>query len=415
MRMLLRAGMWVFALGLAILAGWRIVVTHMADRAVVLSPQRALEWEPHNPAALLALAEHQLADQQPQAAAATARELLRVEPLMGQAFVVLADAAQASGDTARALALHAIALRRAPRDLRTRAWTIGIQLTEGAYADALINLDMLLRVSPTQGSRILPLLARLAETPAFALALAHTLSAKPAWRDEMLLALLTNDSHVAMDQVYSALQREGGLSNAEAGQWFDRLVQTGQWGEGYARWAGSLALPPGAALGTVYDGSFESDPSGLGFDWSMRNTVGVMIERVSVSGSTAGHAARVTFLGRRVPEIDFGQLLYLAPGAYRLRFRASARSLLSDKGLDWVIACHGSVEVLAQSPRIQGSFDWKSIDTDFVVPAVDCPAQRLWLRNPGADGSGKIVSGTVWFDDFAIDKATTLHSTDTTN
>ena len=119
------------------LTAWRIIATSMADRYAWNTPERALEWDPHNPAALLAIARHQLTEHDPTAATVTARELLRVEPLEGQAFTVLAEAAEAGGETDKVRALHEIALRRAPRDLRARAWIIDAQLREGRYAEAL--------------------------------------------------------------------------------------------------------------------------------------------------------------------------------------------------------------------------------------------------------------------------------------
>jgi hypothetical protein len=57
------------------------------------------------------------------------------------------------------------------------------------------------------------------------------------------------------------------------------------------------------------------------------------------------------------------------------------------------------------SAPIGGSFDWKTFAVSFVVPAENCPAQRLWLRNPGAAAAGKAVVGDIWFDDIAIVKS----------
>jgi hypothetical protein len=44
---------------------------------------------------------------------------------------------------------------------------------------------------------------------------------------------------------------------------------------------------------------------------------------------------------------------------------------------------------------------------DFKVPDQGCGAQELWLRNAGADGAGKIIRGTIRFDDFVIDRIDT--------
>lgn len=401
-----RIGAIALALALATVAAWRIVASGMADLLAADTPTQALAWDPAHPAAQLARAREQLAERHPAAAIATARAVLRAEPLQAQAFVVLAEAAQAEGDAEAARALREIALRRAPRDLRTRAAVIDLQLSEGRYAEALAQIDTLLRFSSAHKATLLPLLARLAAAaPAFADALAHALVARPAWRSEMLAALLAQGSAAALDQVYGALLRDGGLSNEEAGRWLDHLGAAGEWGEAYGRWAGTLALPPGASLDAVYNGGFESAPTGIGFDWRLRDAPGVSIEREGGAATSGVYAAKVTFTGRRVPQIDLEQALLLAPGAYRLSFRARARDLRSDRGLQWAVGCQGAAEPFGVSPRLEGTFGWKAVDAGFVVPEENCPAQRLWLRNPGADGAGKILSGTIWFDDIAIDKA----------
>src|SRR5690606_40041078 len=84
----------------------------------------ALRIDPDHPQALLRLAWRQLGNDQTEAAMATARHLLAVEPGQGDAFAVLALAAAKRGD-ANAEALAKIALQRAPRnrDLRTQEAT----------------------------------------------------------------------------------------------------------------------------------------------------------------------------------------------------------------------------------------------------------------------------------------------------
>ena len=386
----------------AVLAGWRVVATRIADTLAATAPHRALAWDRRDPVALLALAQQQLEAKQPAAAAATARTLLATDPLQAQALVLLGRVAEAQKDSADAKKMYALALRRAPRDQHARAWMIGTQLREGDYHAALENIDVLLRIAPPRADVLIPIMGQLAEKPAFASALARALAAKPEWRWRMLDELLKSASYTALDEVYGQLQSDGGLSDAEADQWFRRLTKAGLWDEAYSRWAGRLNLKPGTPLPAVYNGGFENVASGVGFDWVMQGEPGVQIERAPIGGAGGNYAAQVTFLGRRAQDINFYQTVLLSPGTYRLSFRAQASNLRSDKGLEWAIRCVAGGDPIAVSSRLEGSFDWKSVHTDFVVPAENCPAQVLWLRNPGADGAGKLVSGVLWFDNFAI-------------
>lgn len=401
-----QAGAFAVSLALAGLAAWQVIVTGMADRYAEEAPELALTMDAHNPSALLALAQHQLTEHHPEAAAVIARGLLRAEPLAGEAFAVLAEAAEAGGEAAKARALYGIAVLRAPQDLHARAWVIDTQLREGRYAEAMEQINILLRISPEQGAKLFPILVNLSNAPEFARALAQTLSTKPIWRASLLSVLLAQGGHGPMDQVYGALQHNGGLSTDEAGQWIERLMQEGLWGEAYSRWVGELALAPGTPLAPVYNGDFETEPSGSGFDWRISRSAGVAIDRVTATGVTGAYAIQVSFSGRRVPQINFEQRLLLAPGTYQLHFRARAQSLRSDKGLQWAIACEPESAPLGVSAPLQGSFAWKGFDTTFAIPAENCPAQRLWLHNPGAAAAGKEISGDILFDDFTISKRT---------
>ena len=402
MSRLRQIGLLLIALAFACLAGWRVIVTGLADRFADSAPERSLAWEPHYPTALLALATRQLEENHPDAAALAARELLRVEPLSGEAFVTLARAAEVAGDVAKASTLYPVAVRRAPQNLFARAWIIDDLLRKSRYAQALGQYDTLFRVSPGEAEKLLPAFTRLSDAREFANVLAATLNSNPSWKAAMLSTLLAQGGHHAVDQVFSELQRTHNLPDDDAGKWLDRLMQDGLWGEAYSRWVGGLQMAAGATLPMLYNGGFETEPSGIGFDWRIRPTVGVTITRAFTRGAIGNFAIDVGFSGRRVPEINLEQRLFLGPGAYKLSFLARADALHSDKGLQWAIQCQGENEPLAVSEALGGSFDWKRFETSFVIAGDDCSSQRIWLRNPGAAAAGKEVVGNIWFDDLAI-------------
>ncbi|HET9033539.1 MAG TPA: hypothetical protein VFN25_11600, partial [Dokdonella sp.] len=368
MRLPLRLCLWLAVIVLAGIAAWRVVVGGMSDRLAADEPQQALAWQSNNPDALLGLARKQLEHDGPDAAAQTARRLLSVEPLRGEGFAILAEAAQAKGETSQAERLRAISLRRAPRDLNARAWLAGEQLAQGHYSEGLTSIDKILRLAPDQSSQLFPLLIKLAERPEFADALATELARKPAWGNGLINALLANTESEASGHVLSALLRKEGLSNADFGKWIDRLASHGAWGEAYARWAGKIVLGKDRRLANVYNGGFETAPSGIGFDWRMASSAGVIVERSAGAGVSGHSAVKVTFLGRRVQTIPLSQWLMLGPGTYRLHFRAQAQDLRSDRGIQWNILCQGSGAELVASERLNGSFDWIDEEVEFKVP-----------------------------------------------
>src|SRR5690606_2286470 len=195
---------------------------------------------------------------QAEAAVATARHLLAVEPGQADAGAVLALAAAKRGD-ANAEALAKIALQRAPRnrDLRTQEATRAVKA--GDLPAAMAQIDALLRLTPSRGETLYPALAQQSADRAFAEALAATLSADPPWRRAFLNVLDSKGTGVAVDQVYSALRRRGELPEAETARWLDRMIADGRWGEAYAHWVGTLG--PVQRIPLVRNGNFETRPS----------------------------------------------------------------------------------------------------------------------------------------------------------
>ena len=400
-----RPAAWLAVAVLAVWAAWRILAIGMGDRLADADPLQALEWDDRNPHALLALAQQQLNQGDPAGAAATARRLLEHEPLAANALVLLGQAAEMEGDRELATRIFSIARQRAPHAQRPLAWLIAQQLEHGEYAQALDNIDRLLRVSPGRVGTLTPLLLQLAERPESADALAAKLVERPRWRAQVVGNLIGKASAASTDRVLSEVQRLGGLDAAEMGRWIERFGRTGQWGEAYARWAGELDAGALARLTSVYNGGFESPPTHQGFDWRIDDAPGVVIARESMSGTGGSHAVQLVFLGRRVETIPLHQWILLSPGAYRLQFRAKAQDLRADRGVQWLLRCQETRGAeLAASEALQGSFDWTDHAVDFSVPESACVAQELSLRNAGAEGPGKILQGNLWFDDLAIER-----------
>ena len=399
----------VAAFGIAILAwiGWVTVQATRADQLAATDPAAALRIDPDHPQALLALAQRQLRDGDTDAATATARHLLAVEPGQGDAFGILALAAIQRGD-ADAPKLLAIALQRAPRnrDLRVQAALARIKAND--LAGALKQLDALLRLSPERGKVLFPMLAQQAQAPEFAAILGETLSRDPPWRRAFMNSLARKDAPEAgADNVYGWLQEHGKLSPQETARWFDRMLNDGRWGDAFARWIstldnrnGALVIPP------VRDGGFEQDPDGIGFNWRNDPVKGAFADIQEGAGPRGNRAAHLHFIGQ-VERGNLRQALLLPPGRYQLSLQARADFLRTDQGLRWVVRCDKGATI-ASTDAIDGSFGWRRFETEFEVPVHKCEGQWLELRNPAVAGSARQVNGDAWFDDVAITRTGAL-------
>lgn len=391
-------------LALASLGLWRILATGISDHlATSGQPRQALDWGRNNPAALTALALEQVGQGKLDQAAENTRSLLRREPLNGQGFVILAAIAEAGSNKAQAMQMYAAAIRRAPYSVAPRARLAGEQLSQGEFREALENLDGIFRISGAEQARIFPILIELAVNPEFADALALKLATQPVWRDSFVSNVFSLASPEQLAAVLSALQHHGVLDAEMMRSWIDRLIKDGKWGEAYARWIRGIQQSGPFRLRHVHNGDFETAPSGAGFDWRIGDSAGILVDRPARISAGGNHALRLTFLDRRIEAIPLHQWLMLGPGTYRLRFSATAQDLRSDRGVQWVIRCVDGKE-LAASDLLTGQFGWKSLDVSFDVPARECMAQDLWLRNAGAAAAGKMIGGAIMFDDFAIER-----------
>lgn len=386
---------------LLVFIGWRVVGNMQAERYAQADPERALAWRPHDPRALLALAERRLDRGELDAAEASARLLLAHEPLQGEAFRILAAAADKRGNRPAAFRLYRIAARRAPRDASTRIWLAQRYLEQAQYPQALTELDDLLRMSPQKLHALAPALVQLAKDPAFAEALAKLLRSEPPWRSRMLAALRDRKSGdpLAAGQVMQALQANGGLSGDEYLRWLDSLMAQGRWGEAYARWAGRATR--NGRLPLLYNGDFAQTPTDMGFDWRRRRVPGVLLQFEPDPGS-GGQVAYLQFIGRRVPNAGLEQAMMLPAGRYRLSMRVRAQALRSEMGLQWQVSCAGSARVVARGEPLQGSFGWLEHTVEVTIPEQGCPGQWLRLINPVPSGAGQQVTGQLWLASFTL-------------
>lgn len=400
MKAALRIAAAVILVAILAWVGWTSIQATRVDELTKTDPEAALRIDPDHPQALLKLAWRQLGNQQPEAAIATARHLLAVEPGQGDAFAVLALAAARRGD-ANADQLAAIALQRAPRNRDLRTQQAATALKSGDLPAALAQIDALLRLSPSRGKALYPALAQQAADPAFAGALATTLSGSPPWRGSFLAILNAKGEPAAVDHVYAALQQHGDLDSAETGRWLDRMIADGRWGEAYAHWVGTLDSIEGG-LAAVRNGGFESAPSGIGFGWRNERSAGAFTDIEPVAGATGKQAAHLHFIGRPAARGNLRQALLLPPGRFHLSLRAHAEFLRSDQGLQWIIRCGAKGPTVAVLGPLEGSFAWRQMGVDFEVPTAECPGQWLELHNPAVAGSAQQVSGDLWIDDVFI-------------
>ena len=384
---------------------WRVFSLGAADVFQQAQPERALTWRSDVANALI-LAADPLSTKPAtrNRAEALAQRAIRLSPLDGRSYRVLAQIAESRGDAPRALALYQIAARHSPRDLRSHVWLANHYLRSDTPEAALPHLDAMLRVQPGSMPILFPQLVAFASHARTQPALAALLAADPPWRWQVLTKLCreAKDPGALTPFIEDLRKLPGGIHEDEMAVWLDRLVADRRWGQAYLLWVAQLPPERRKVIGNVFDGGFESEPSNEGFDWRFGQVQGARIDLLPITGAGGERALRVAFEDQRVPFNHVRQLLALPPGAYRMTGRARAEDLRNERGLVWTLRCAEQNKPLASSEPVRGNSGWRDFSLDFSVPAQDCGGQWLQLSLPARIRAEQRIGGRVWYDDLSI-------------
>ncbi len=332
------------------------------------------------------------------------RARIAAHPLAGEAYRHLAEMDAGAGTNARAIELHEIAARRAPRDRASHLWLADHHARSGHSARALFHLDHLMRLSPRRAHHLFPGLGALLMTPSSRAELIAFLgqSERP-WRSNFLRWFSAQPGLAPLlGEVFEPLRKANApLHEDERGYWIERLLQEGRIDEAYFLWIDALPAERRASIGNVYDGGFEFDASSGGvFDWQFRAVPGAAISRAQTRGMEGEQALLIEFFDRRVPFAHVQQRLALPSGDYVLGGRVRSEDLRNERGLRWRLLC--GPDLMASSEAFRGSSEWRDFQVAFTVPTRACAGQTLQLHLDARIRPEQLIGGRVWFDALRI-------------
>lgn len=390
---------------------WLVISTSLAAFLAGHAPHAALWLSPGDPQALLSLAEGRLDPAVPEAqdqARGWAEAALASDPVNARALRILGQAAQAAGDESRAARYMEAAASRSVQESWAVHWLLKNAFDRKDYAGALRFADTLLRTRSRALPLVQPFLARMAETPEAAAELEGLLAGNPPWRRSFFAALprTVTDARTPLRLLLALRQTPDPPTLADLRGYVRLLMQHKLYELAYYAWLQFLPPAQLEGAGTLFNGSFEFDPSHLPFDWSIGGGRGATVE-IAARSDSADQRALVIVLGPgRVELRGAEQTLMLGPGTYRLQAKHRGE-IIGPRGLAWRVSCAGrGGPPLGQSPMMLGVVpDWQTIELTFSVPEKDCRAQRLRLMLDSRMPSEQLVSGVAWVDDVHIARA----------
>jgi hypothetical protein len=307
---------------------------------------------------------------------AMANRALQQEPTAVAAAATLGINADGRGDKVAARRYFTYAQKLSRRDLRTQLFMIEDAVERNDIPGAVQQYDIALRVKPSLGEMLYPVLASASEDPVIRREMVKTLSGKPLWGESFIYFVANYGKNPeAAAALFLDLRHAGvAIPGGAQSDVIDTLMARGQTNEA---WSYYTAIRPGADRRRSRDSRFAATleaPSQL--DWTPVND-GLGLT-TSIQGGMFEFAAPASVGG---PMLQ--QLQLLPPGIYRLR----GHSIGIDQAVGslpyWTLRCQngrdlGQVEV-PNSRVANGNF----IGT-FRVPA-DCPIQTLVLIARASD------------------------------
>lgn len=379
-------------------AAWQIISLAQATRLDAADPAAALSWRSNDARALAALAEQEASGDEPETAEHYATRALLADPLDVRALRVLAWMAERRGEHARAVQLMERAAARSQRDDASHLWMFHERLKERNYEAAYAHADVLMRNAAIRPGIAALVVAAATAEPRATDAIVSRLARRPVWFTAVMQRFATDQDPSVAFQILATLKDRGvEIRSPESDLVVSRLLALGRPQEAYLAWVLLMPESEQGALGNVYDGGFDKPLRKGAFYWKLGRSDWAELARQQ---GGEGNMLAVRYIGAKRTLLA-QQTLVLAPGRYRLIMSARVEMLAREPRLIWRTICSdGAGQSVATLGTPDTAGEWRTLVTDFEIPATGCASQRLELAAEPGPGP---VRG--WFDDIRIESA----------
>lgn len=266
-----------------------------------------------------------------------AARAIAVDPLNAGAYRLLAEIER---DPDRARLLMQQAVKRSRRESVAVFWLLNDSFHHQDYEAALVQAGILLATRPELADFVLAYVLRIAEAPEGLPLVVAALEKKPDWRRQFfnVLPRSVQRSDAAFSLISSLREKGSAPSAQELAPYLDALIGNNRVDAAYNAWLQSLPGSDLSKLGLITNGSFETPPSGLPFDWRLAPGLNATAEIVPPAGAGGEYLLHVSFGSGRVRFPEVSQVLYLPAGLYRLQGKLRGR-IVSKRGLRWQAIC----------------------------------------------------------------------------
>lgn len=363
-----------------------VALTGLSNFYRTTDPQRALSLNPLNIAAskdlLIAAINAPDGAFAGQELGTVAQRAIQYTPIHAPARGLLGEILHGQGDENAANAVFEVALSLSKTESTALQRTLATAVRNGDNATAMSKLDILFRRWPSQFASFAPAIPYLLSQPDGYQVALSALREDPPWRPQFLRYL--NGDPGTVDLAYR-LQLDLNSNTRESrpgelGGTLSALLRNGQYDFAHRLFLLTLNEADRANNGYLFNSSFELEPSGRPFDWSLRSQPGVRVSR-DTRDTSKGEDATLTvqFLGKPVKRIGVEQFLYLPPGNYELAVDLDVSNLKTPKGLFLNIDCIDPRRTVSRLDIPSGSYRDKVLTTEFTLADSSCNMLKLGM------------------------------------
>ena len=349
-------------------------------------------------------AERAFAKKQPARALPWAIEAVRASPMSARALRILGQIEGSLGDFRRYNDLMALAAAAGWRDAPTQNWALRRAVTTNDMNSAIERGEALVRNDQAR-TEVLTVFRVLATLPSARRTLVGRLAEQPDWR-QWFFELRGNVSPEQLSAVAAVLTdlqaSRAKASSAEARATLAALVNAGQFDTAWTLYKHLFGQRPAKVFLTDpgfdrSDADYKPGGNATIFDWTLLDQSGGEVAIARQDDFAANHALAVT-VDAPSELVLAEQAAALAPGTYRLAYRARSDDVETEAKVRWQVYCVKASMALGPSNAPSLTPDWSSRSLRFTVPA-DCPGVRVrLLAEPGK------ATSTYWFDDVTIER-----------
>ena len=158
---------------------------------------------------------------------------------------------------------------------------------------------------------------------------------------------------------------------------------------------------------------FENEITGRGFDWChWKEKDGICkVMRVNHDTWEGEYALRVNFSGRENIAFHHVYQIFTAEPQtkYRLTYAWKSQGITTDQGPFIEVYGYDKKGLYEAGPMVTGTQKWREVSIEFDMPE-GCRAAVVRLRRLPSSRFDSKIMGTLWLDDFRLEKVETIDS-----